>query len=92
MSQNTLIFGGSGKVARHITRMLAAKGHNVYSVIRKPEQASDIEGLGGKPVVQSIEDSSVDDMVKTITDTKASTVIWSAGAGTIPMDKSLPLV
>lgn len=33
---NTLIFGGSGKVARHITRMLAAEGHNVYSIIVSP--------------------------------------------------------
>jgi len=61
--------------------MLAAQGYNVYSVIRKAEQKSDIEGLGGKPVVQSIEDSSVEDMAKVITDTSANTVIWSAGAG-----------
>lgn len=81
MASNTLIFGGSGKVARHITRLLAADGHNVYSIIRKPEQKPEIESLGGKPILQSIEDSSVDDMAKTITDTKASTVIWSAGAG-----------
>jgi nucleoside-diphosphate-sugar epimerase len=81
MASNTLIFGGSGKVARHITRMLSAQGHNVYSIIRKEEQKADIEGLGGKPIVQSIEDSSVDDMAKTIKDTEASTVIWSAGAG-----------
>ena len=81
MSTNTLVFGGSGKVARHITRMLAAEGQNVYSVIRNAAQKSDIEGLGGKPVVQSIEESTVDDMAKLITDTKARTVIWSAGAG-----------
>ena len=61
--------------------MLAAEGHNVYGIIRKPEQKSDIEGLGGIPIVQSIEDSSVDDMAKTISDVNATTVIWSAGAG-----------
>ena len=81
MAPTTLIFGGSGKVARHTIRMLAAEGHNVYGIIRKPEQKSDIEGLGGKPIVQSIEDSSVDDMAKTISDVNATTVIWSAGAG-----------
>ena len=53
----------------------------MYSVIRNPAQKSDIEGLGGKPIVQSIEDSSIDDMARTITEAKASTVIWSAGAG-----------
>lgn len=81
MAQNTLVFGGSGKVARHVIRMLAAEGHNAYGIIRNPEQKSDIEGLGGKPIVQSIEDSTVDDMAKTISDVKATTVIWSAGAG-----------
>lgn len=81
MAPNTLIFGGSGKCARHMIRMLAAEGHNIYGIIRNPDQKSDIEGLGGKPIIQSIEDSTVDDMAKTITDTNASTVIWSAGAG-----------
>ena len=61
--------------------MLAAESHNVYSIIRNPDQKSDVEGLGGKPVIQSIEESSIDDMAKIITNAKASTVIWSAGAG-----------
>ncbi|KAI1842952.1 hypothetical protein JX265_001665 [Neoarthrinium moseri] len=81
MASNVLIFGGSGKCARHVTRLLAGAGYNVHSVIRNPEQKSDIEGLGGKPIVQSIEDSSVDDMAKTIADVKANTVLWCAGAG-----------
>lgn len=78
---NALIFGGSGKCARHITRLLAAEGATVHSIIRNPEQKSDIEALGGKPIIQSIEDSSIDDMVKTIKDTQASTILWCAGAG-----------
>ena len=81
MAANVILFGGSGKVARHITRILATEGYTVHSIIRNPDQKPDIESLGGKPIVQSIEDSSVDDMAKTITETKASTVIWSAGAG-----------
>lgn len=81
MTINAIIFGGSGKVARHITRLLAAEGHTVHSIIRNPEQKSDVEQLGGKPIVESIEESSVDDMAKTITQSKATTVIWAAGAG-----------
>ena len=81
MSANTIIFGGSGKVARHVTRMLAAEGQNVYSIIRNPSQKPEIESLGGKTIVQSIEDSSVDDLARCIIETRASTVIWSAGAG-----------
>lgn len=81
MSGNVILFGGSGKVARHLTRILTGEGYAVHSVIRNPDQKSDIEKLGGKPIVQSIEESTVDDLARTITDVKANTIIWSAGAG-----------
>ncbi|TKA52209.1 hypothetical protein B0A55_13081 [Friedmanniomyces simplex] len=61
--------------------MLATDGHNVHSIIRNPDQKSEIEGLGGKPIIQSIEEASVSDLASTITNVKATTVIWSAGAG-----------
>lgn len=80
----TLIFGGSGKVARHLARILASEhrpAHKVYSVIRNPDQAASLEALGAEPVVQSIEDSSVDDLVATIKRTRPDYVVWSAGAG-----------
>jgi NADPH:quinone reductase-like Zn-dependent oxidoreductase len=80
-STTTLIFGGSGKVARHITSLLAkTSNHTVHSIIRKPEQSASISELGGKPIVQNIEDSSVEDMAATIKLTKANNIIWSAGA------------
>lgn len=73
---------GSGKVARHLTRQLATQhNHTVYSIIRSASQQPDIESLGGTPILQSIEDSSVDDMAATMTSTAASTIVWSAGAG-----------
>jgi nucleoside-diphosphate-sugar epimerase len=81
-SSTTLIFGGSGKVARHITRLLAQNSnHTVHSIIRKAEQSASISELGGKPIVQSIEDSSIEDMAATIKSTEANNIIWSAGAG-----------
>lgn len=80
-SISALIFGGSGKVARHITKILASEGATVHSIIRKEEQKPEIEALGAKPIVESIEDSTVDDMAKTISSSKANVVIWSAGAG-----------
>ncbi|GIZ46761.1 hypothetical protein CKM354_000987400 [Cercospora kikuchii] len=77
----TLIFGGSGKVARHITRILSSEGGIVHSIIRNPSQKPDIESLGGRPIIQSIEDSSVEDFIQTIKSTQPNTVIWAAGAG-----------
>jgi len=81
MAKNIVLFGGSGKVSRYLTRLLASQGYSVHSIIRNAAQEADIESLGGKPIVQSIEDASVDDMAKTISDAKAAAVIWSAGAG-----------
>ena len=79
----TLIFGGSGKVARHLTRHLASpeNNHTVYSIIRNSAQTPDIQALGGTPIVQSIEDSSVDDIARTIAACAPDAVVWAAGAG-----------
>jgi nucleoside-diphosphate-sugar epimerase len=79
----TLIFGGSGKVALHLTSILtsAKPPHTVYSVIRNPAQAPDIQALGAETVIESIEDSSVDDMVAILQKYKPDNIVWSAGAG-----------
>ncbi len=83
----TLIFGGHGKCALHITRQLIALGHNVYSLIRDPDQREELEGIGAKPVVLDIEQASVDDMAKVITQTGASTVLRCAQAGSSDPDR-----
>jgi len=80
----TLIFGGSGKVARHLTRILVTEtspAHEVYSIIRNPNQLSELIALGAKPIVQSIEEASVSDLVLTLKNTKPDAVVWAAGAG-----------
>ena len=77
----TLIFGGSGKVARHLTRQLVSQSHTVHSVIRNPAQASELQALGAQPIVQSIEESSVSQLASTIKQCNPETVVWSAGAG-----------
>ncbi|TKA78184.1 hypothetical protein B0A49_01310 [Cryomyces minteri] len=76
-----LVFGGSGKTARHITRILVSKSYAVHSIIRNPSQTPDLESLGAKSIVQSIEEASVQDLVKTIRAVSPSVVIWAAGAG-----------
>ncbi|KAK0863251.1 hypothetical protein LTR87_016285 [Friedmanniomyces endolithicus] len=81
MVSNIILFGGSGKVARHITRLLTAEGHKVHSIIRNQDQKPDIVSVGGNPILQSIEQASVSDLAATITQVQATTVIWAAGAG-----------
>lgn len=83
----TLIFGGSGKVARHLTRILTTQSppHTVHSIIRSASQSAELEALGPpdtvKPIVQSIESSSVDDLAQTITSVQPDFIVWAAGAG-----------
>jgi hypothetical protein len=48
MALNTLIFGGSGKCARHITKLLSSQGHNVHSIIRNPDVSENDKDLTKK--------------------------------------------
>ena len=82
MSQKSiLIFGGSGKVSRRLTPLLAKAGYTVHSIIRNESQIQELKSLGASPIVQSIESSSIADLVTTIKQCSPSAVVWSAGAG-----------
>lgn len=69
------------RVARQLTTKLVASSYTVHSIIRKDSQVSELEALGAKPIVQSIEDASVDDITATIKKYGPNVVVWSAGAG-----------
>ena len=45
------VFGGHGKVALHLERLLSDAGHEVSAVIRNPDHADDVRAAGGTPVV-----------------------------------------
>lgn len=85
MSKTALIIGGSGKVSRQLTALLVGQTPNpwtVHSLIRKESQKSALELMGAHPIVQSIEDSSVDELAATIHKLlPLDVVVWSAGAG-----------
>jgi nucleoside-diphosphate-sugar epimerase len=83
MAQTALIFGGSGKVSRQLTKLLSSQSPpwKVYSLIRSSSQTESLTALGATPIVQSIEDSSVSSLAETIKKCAPSVVIWSAGAG-----------
>ena len=79
----TLIIGGSGRVARQLTRLLAhpPHSHTVHSIIRNAAQKSEIQELGGQPIVDSIEDATTSSFAETIKRTAPDYIVWTAGAG-----------
>lgn len=77
--ERIVIIGGHGKVALHLARLLADRGDEATSVIRNPDQASDVEQAGGTPVVLDVAAADVDAMAEAFAG--ADAVVWSAGAG-----------
>ncbi len=77
--ERIVIIGGHGKVALHLARLLAERGDEATSVIRNPDQKSDIEQAGGTPLVLDVENAGTDEMAEAFSG--ADAVVWSAGAG-----------
>ena len=79
---SALIFGGSGKIARHLILLLRQENYTVHGIIRNPEQSESLAVLGCHAIVQSIETSSVSELASTVLEVNPDVVIWSAGAST----------
>ncbi|GKT59797.1 NAD-dependent epimerase/dehydratase [Colletotrichum tofieldiae] len=75
-----LIFGGNGKSARELTKILrdAETPHTIFSVIRNADQIPDLQAIGAKPIVQDIATSSEADFIKIIEGTRPDVVVWAA--------------
>jgi uncharacterized protein YbjT (DUF2867 family) len=73
---DVVVVGGHGQVAQRLLRLLAERGDRARGVIRKPEQAADLEQLGAEAVICDIETESLDGAVK-----GADAVVFAAGAG-----------
>ncbi|MGP5643029.1 NAD(P)H-binding protein [Corynebacterium variabile] len=76
---DALIIGGHGKVALLAAPKLIDHGFAVTSLIRKPEQAEDIEALGAIPLVLDLTQLTPDEWDALLV--RFDVVIWSAGAG-----------
>jgi uncharacterized protein YbjT (DUF2867 family) len=72
-----LVVGGHGKVALRLLRLLAREGHRGRGVIRKPDQADDLEAVGAVPVVCDVERG--DDLRPHVRGVDA--IVFAAGAG-----------
>ncbi|MBI9116208.1 SDR family oxidoreductase [Sanguibacter suaedae] len=73
------IVGGHGKVALRLTPLLTGAGHDVTSIIRKPEQAPDVEALGARAAIADVAAMSTEEIAGILSGHTA--VVWAAGAG-----------
>jgi nucleoside-diphosphate-sugar epimerase len=73
------IVGGHGKIALLAASELAAGGHTVRSLIRKPEQTADVEATGAEAVVLDVEHATEGELATAFAGSDA--VIFTAGAG-----------
>ncbi|HEY0535786.1 MAG TPA: SDR family oxidoreductase [Actinoplanes sp.] len=72
-----LVAGGHGQIALRLLKLLAADGHTARGLIRKAEQAADLQAVGAIPVIGDLEnDESLAGYVK-----GADAVVFAAGAG-----------
>ncbi len=74
---NVVIVGGHGKIALRLEKLLAERGDSPRGIIRKTEQAADLEEIGAEPIVLDIE--NVDDISDALAG--ADAVVFAAGAG-----------
>lgn len=74
---NVVIVGGHGKIGLRLVRLLADRGDSPRGIIRKTEQAHDLEEIGAEPIVLDIE--NVDDISDALAG--ADAVVFAAGAG-----------
>ncbi|MFV0257762.1 MAG: NAD(P)H-binding protein [Acidimicrobiales bacterium] len=73
------VVGGHGKVALLATPLLVADGHQVTSIIRSEDQATEIRELGATPLVADMESMNTAAMAERFRG--AEVIVWSAGAG-----------
>jgi uncharacterized protein YbjT (DUF2867 family) len=74
-----IVIGGHGKVARKLTPLLTARGHDVTAVVRNPAHRAGVESDGATAAVADVEAMDQQALVELLTG--ADAVVWSAGAG-----------
>lgn len=68
--------GGHGQVARLLTRLLVARGHEVRAVVRNPDHRADVEADGATAVLWDLEDEA-----SAVDLGGVDAVVFAAGAG-----------
>jgi uncharacterized protein YbjT (DUF2867 family) len=84
---DVVIAGGHGKIARRLTRLLAAHGDRVRSLIRNTAHADDVRAEGAEPVVCDLEQATPADVADAIRGADATVFAAGAGPGSGPERK-----
>ncbi|OCF37442.1 hypothetical protein I317_05257 [Kwoniella heveanensis CBS 569] len=79
-----LVFGGGGKVAQHLARIGVKEGHEIHSVIRNDGHKEELEKVGAKVHISSLETATVPDITSLISSVHPEVVVFAAGAGGNP--------
>ena len=74
---DVVVAGGHGKIGLRVLRLLAERGDRARGLIRKPEEAADLEAVGAEPVLADLE--QLDDLSPYVEG--ADAVVFAAGAG-----------
>jgi nucleoside-diphosphate-sugar epimerase len=74
-----VIAGGHGKIALHLERLLAQRGDTAVGLIRNPDHATELEGIGAEALVLDLEKAAVDEVIDAVRG--ADAVVFAAGAG-----------
>ena len=75
----TIVFGGHGKIALRLARLLTADGGQVSAVVRNLDHEADVRAAGADPVLADVQRLSTDQIAELVRGHDA--VVWSAGAG-----------
>lgn len=73
------IVGGHGKIARLLIPLLVDAGHTPVALVRNPEYAPELQGLGAEVVILDIEKASTADFAEAFGN--ADAVVFAAGGG-----------
>lgn len=70
-----LVIGANGQIGKQAVKLLSDRGYEVRAMIRNPEQAPQLEELGGQPVIADLEK----DFSHAVQGVEA--IIFTAGSG-----------
>jgi uncharacterized protein YbjT (DUF2867 family) len=76
---DVVVAGGHGRIARHLERMLSARGDRVRGLIRNPAHADDLRAAGAEPVLCDLEAADLDEVARAVDG--ADAIVFAAGAG-----------